>query len=197
MNETDIPLFDDSSAFNTLKIICFTMILGVLGAGTFLAITNGLPQSTILEIFPSGFGIFTTVVSITVAVVLLSSPIQQWKKPASEKPVAESLLEYKASPIPQDQLPKSKEELAYGEWQTTELIRFAMLEGFALVNVILCFFSDNHGNIINLACAGVLFVLMIGVFFPSRNAWEEYRNNRVAQLESEGWQPPQSPDPVA
>ena len=196
MNETDAQQFDDTSAFNILKIICFTMILGVLGAGTFLAITNGLPQSTTLEIFPSGFGIFTTVVSVTVAVVFLSSPIQQWKKPASEKPVAESWLEYKASPTPQDQLPKSKEELAYGEWQTTELIRFAMLEGFALVNLILGVFID-HGNIINLACSGVIFSLMIGVFFPSRNAWEEYRDNRVAELESEGWQPPQSPDPVA
>ena len=196
MNETDCQVFDDSSAFFRLKNICFTMILGVLGAGTFLAITNGLPQSTTLEIFPSGFGIFTTVVSVTVAVVFLSSPIQQWKKPASEKPVAESWLEYKASPTPQDQLPKSKEELAYGEWQTTELIRFAMLEGFALVNLILGVFID-HGNIINLACSGVIFSLMIGVFFPSRNAWEEYRNNRVAELESEGWQPPQSPDPVA
>jgi hypothetical protein len=196
MNETDAQQFDDTSAFNILKIICFAMIFSVLSVGTVSTIIIGVPQSTSLEIFPSGFGIFITVISITVAVVFLSSPIQQWKKPASEKPVAESWLEYKASPTPQDQLPKSKEELAYGEWQTTELIRFAMLEGFALVNLILGVFID-HGNIINLACSGVIFSLMIGVFFPSRNVWEEYRNNRVAELDSEGWQPPQSPDPVA
>lgn len=196
MNETDCQVFDDSSDFNMLKNICFMLIFVIPIVGIFGTIMIGVPRSTSLEIFPSGFGIFTTVVSVTVAVVFLSSPIQQWKKPASEKPVAESWLEYKASPTPQDQLPKSKEELAFGEWQTTELIRFAMLEGFALVNLILGVFID-HGNIINLACSGVIFSLMIGVFFPSRNAWEEYRNNRVAELESEGWQPPQSPDPVA
>lgn len=115
MIETDAQQCDDTSAFNILKIICFTMILGVLGAGTFLAITKGLPQSTSLEIFPSGFGIFTTVVSVTVAVVFLSSPIQQWKKPDLENPGVESLLESKPNPTPQVQLPKSKEELAYRE----------------------------------------------------------------------------------
>ena len=196
MNETDAQQCDDTSAFFILKNICFTMILGVLGAGTFLAITKGLPQSTSLEIFTSGFGIFITVISIIVAMVFLSSPIQQWKKPALENPVVEFLLESKPNPTPQVQLPKSKEVLAYREWQTTQLIRFAMLEGVTIVNLQLGFFVDD-GNIINLACSGVIFSLMIGVFFPSRNAWEEYRNNRVAELESEGWQPPQSPDPVA
>jgi hypothetical protein len=196
MNETDCQVFDESSEFNMLKNICFMLIFVIPNVGIVGTIMIGVPRSTSLEIFPSGFGIFITAISIIVAMVFLSSPIQQWKKPALENPVVESLSESKPKPTPQVQLPKSKEELAYREWQTTELIRFFMLKGFTLVNLILALCVDN-GNIINLACAGVLFVLMIGVFFPSRNAWEEYRNNRVAELESEGWQPPQSPDPVA
>jgi hypothetical protein len=196
MNETDAQQFDDSSVFNILKIICFMMIFSVLSVGTVSTIIIGVPQSTSLEIFPSGFGIFITAISIIVAMVFLSSPIQQWKKSDLEKPVVESLIKNQPNQTPQFQLPQSKEELAYGEWQTTQLIRFAILEGVTLLNLILGLFVD-HGNIINLACSGVIFSLMIGVFFPSRNAWEEYRNNRVAELESEGWQPPQSPDPVA
>jgi len=196
MNETDCQVFDDLSAFNRLKIICFVMIFYVLSVGTVSTIIIGVPQSTSLEIFPSGFGIFITVISIIVAMVFLSSPIQQWKKSDLEKPVVESLIKNQPNQTPQFQLPQSKEVLAHLEWQTTQLIRFAMLDGVTVLNLILGFFVD-HGNIINLACSGVIFSLMIGVFFPSRNAWEEYRNNRVAELESEGWQPPQSPDPVA
>ena len=197
MNETDAQQFDESSDFNMLKNICFMLIFFVIpNVGIVGTIAIGVPRSTSLEIFPSGFGIFITAISIIVAMVFLSSPIQQWKKSDLEKPVVESLIKNQPNQTPQFQLPQSKEELAYGEWQTTQLIRFAMLEGFTLINLVLGFFVDN-GNIINLACSGVIFSLMIGVFFPSRNAWEEYRNNRVAELESEGWQPPQSPDPVA
>ena len=197
MNETDAQQFDESSDFNMLKNICFMLVFFVIpNVGIVGTITIGVPQSTSLEIFPSGFGIFITVISIIVAMVFLSSPIQQWKKPALENPVVESLSESKPKPTLQVQLPKSKEELAYREWGSTVLIRFLMLMGFTMVNLILALCVDN-GNIINLACAGVIYVMMIGVFFPSRNAWEEYRNNRVAELESEGWQPPQSPDPVA
>jgi len=197
MNETDAQQFDESSDFNMLKNICFMLVFFVIpNVGIVGTITIGVPQSTSLEIFPSGFGIFITVISIIVAMVFLSSPIQQWKKSDLEKPVVESLSESKPKPTPQVQLPKSKEELAYREWGTTVLIRFFILMGFTMVNLILALCVDN-GNIINLACAGVIYVMMIGVFFPSRNAWEEYRNNRVAELESEGWQPPQSPDPVA
>jgi hypothetical protein len=196
MNETDCQVFDESSDFNMLKNICFMLIFVIPNVGIVGTIMIGVPRSTSLEIFPSGFGIFITVISIIVAMVFLSSPIQQWKKSDLEKPVVESLIKNQPNQTPQFQLPQSKEVLAYREWQTTQLIRFAMLEGVTVLNLVLGFVVDN-GNIINLACSGVIFSLMIGVFFPSRNAWEEYRNNRVAELESEGWQPPQSPDPVA
>ena len=143
MNETDCQVFDESSEFNMLKNICFMLIFVIPNVGIVGTIMIGVPRSTSLEIFPSGFGIFITAISIIVAMVFLSSPIQQWKKPALENPVVESLSESKPKPTPQVQLPKSKEELAYREWQTTELIRFFMLKGFTLVNLILALCVDN------------------------------------------------------
>lgn len=195
MVESHTKPFDAKASFNILKIICLAMIFGVLLLGLVLTVVQGPPQSTTFDIMTSGIGVFVTFVNISVALLVFRRPIQTWKKPVeTEKQAEGSRFQYKPTPPDPRFIPRSEEELAFGEWQTTALIRFALLEGSALVNIIFAFFMDQHGNVIHLACAGFSIALMTGVFFPTWIAWEEYRTDRVAQLVSEGWQPP---EPIA
>lgn len=106
-------------------------------------------------------GVGIAVVAIGLAATILGKPIRTGPSPTT----------------PGDPL-----ERAFAEWQVGGLVRAAVLEGSALVNIIFAFFMG--GGLANLVPA-VLCLGALVVYFPKRESWELYREMRVQELENE------------
>jgi len=200
MNEIETLEPDDSRALLRVRVIWFSLVYGPTSFAFIVIFLNGLPQLTELNIFPAGFGVILTFIGVVLVCIFLRNPIKQLAKPPQTNTIAnpensseESLLKYKKTPKELEDASKMTESYAYDfafqEWCNNCIIRLAILEGCALFNMVGVFVS---GNVINFACAGVL-VAFIVLLFPSQYLWESYRNKRVPQLLSDGWQSSQSP----
>jgi hypothetical protein len=192
MNEIETLEFDES---RQLKFLWFFLVFGPFNFAFIVIFLNGLPQLTVLNIFPAGFGVILTFIGVVSVCIFLRNPIKQLAKPPQTNTIAnpensseESLLKYKKTPKKLEDASKMTESFAYdfalNEWRNNCIVRLAILEGCALFNMVGVFVS---GNVINFACAGVLVAFMISLF-PSQYLWESYRNKRVPQLLSDGWQ---------
>jgi len=200
MNEIETMESEEARVLLTYKYIWFFLLVYPIGFAFYVIFSKGLPQSTDLNIFPEGFGVTLTFIGVVLVCIFLWNPIKQLAKPPQTNTIAnpensseESLLKYKKTPKELEDASKMTESFAYdfalNEWRNNCIIRLAILEGCALFNMLGVFES---GNVINFACAGVLVAFMISLF-PSKYLWESYRNERVPQLLSDGWQSSQSP----
>ena len=200
MNEIETMESEEARVLLTYKYIWFFLLVYPIGFAFYVIFSKGLPQSTDLNIFPEGFGVTLTFIGVVLVCIFLRNPIKQLAKPPQTNTIAnpensseESLLKYKKTPKELEDASKMTESFAYdfalNEWRNNCIIRLAILEGCALFNMLGVFES---GNVINFACAGVLVAFMISLF-PSKYLWESYRNKRVPQLLSDGWQSSQSP----
>ncbi len=200
MNEIETMESDESKALKITKSIWFHVLSVPIIFAFYDIFEHGLPQLTDLNIFPEGFGIILTFIGVVLVCIFLRNPIKQLAKPPQTNTIAnpensseESLLKYKKTPKELEDASKMTESFAYdfalNEWRNNCIIRLAILEGCALFNMLGVFES---GNVINFACAGVLVAFIISLF-PSKYLWESYRNERVPQLLSDGWQSSQSP----
>ena len=204
MNEIETMESDESKALKITKSIWFHVLSVPIIFAFYDIFEHGLPQLTDLNIFPEGFGIILTFIGVVLVCIFLRNPIKQLAKPPQTNTIAnpensseESLLKYKKTPKELEDASKMTESYAYDfafqEWCNNCIIRLAILEGCALFNMVGVFVS---GNVVNFACAGVLVAFIISLF-PSKYLWESYRNERVPQLLSDGWQSSQSPGPAA
>lgn len=195
MNEIETMESDESKALKITKSIWFHVLSVPIIFAFYDIFEHGLPQSTDLNIFPEGFRIILTFIGVVLVCIFLSNPIKQLAKPPQTNTITnpentseESLLKYKKTPKELEDASKMTESDAFyfalGEWRNNCIVRLAILEGCALFNMVGVFES---GNVINFACAGVL-VAFIVLLFPSKYLWESYRNKRVPQLLSDGWQ---------
>jgi len=200
MNEIETMESDESKALKITKSIWFHVLSVPFIFAFFDIFEHGLPQLTDLNIFPEGFGIILTFIGVVSVCIFLRNPIKQLAKPPQTNTIAnpensseESLLKYKKTPKELEDASKMTESDAFyfalGEWRNNCIVRLAILEGCALFNMVGVFVS---GNVVNFACAGVLVAFIISLF-PSKYLWESYRNERVPQLLSDGWQSSQSP----
>lgn len=189
MDEFETLEFDESKALKITKIIWFYMLFGLISFTFICIFLHGAPQLTNLNLFPVGFGIIMMFTSVVSVLTVFRNPTKQLAKFSSE----ESLLKYYKNPKELKDAPKTPESFAFREWQSNCIIRLTILEGGALFNILGVFLESN---VHNFACAGVLVAFMI-LLFPSKYLWESYRNERVHQLLSDGWQSPQSSSPVA
>ena len=201
MNEIETMESDESKALKITKSIWFHVLSVPFIFAFFDIFEHGLPQLTDLNIFPEGFGIILTFIGVVSVCIFLRNPIKQLAKPPQTNTIAnpensseESLLKYKKTPKELEDASKMTESDAFyfalGEWRNNCIICLAILQGCALFNILFVF--TLGGNVINFACAGVL-VAFIVLLFPSKYLWESYRNERVPQLLSDGWQSSQSP----
>jgi hypothetical protein len=205
MNEIETMESDDSRALQRMKVNWFFLLVHPIGFAFYVIFSKGLPQSTDLNIFPAGFGVILTFIGVVLVCIFLRNPIKQLPKPPQTNTIAnlensseESLLKYKKTPKELEDASKMTESDAFyfalGEWRNNCIICLAILQGCALFNILFVF--TLGGNVINFACAGVLVAFMI-LLFPSKYLWESYRNERVPQLLSDGWQSSQSPGRAA
>lgn len=151
MNPQSEP-FDAEKQLGVALAIHGAMIGGVVLVAVLLLLFIGLPPTPELSrLQVEWVGIALAAVCAGLALTVLSNPGGLTGRPQ----------------------PGGSAEAAFQDWQTTSLIRFAVLEGAALVNVIFAFFIG--GGWFNLAPAMACVALMI-FLFPTRYGWECHRN---------------------
>lgn len=145
----------------TTMLIHGAMIAGATMVAVIMIFTIGLPPMPELSKMDIGFfGIIAAVVAIGLSATALSRPFKFGPSPGSAtKP----------------------EERAFGEWQSSGLVRAAVLEGTALMNIVFAVFAA--GGLANLVPA-LLCMGAMAMFFPTKDDWERYRESRVPELEA-------------
>ncbi|MBM4097495.1 MAG: hypothetical protein FJ261_12040 [Planctomycetes bacterium] len=145
-------------AFQTTVMIHGAMMIGVVSVAVVLIAVLGLPVTPdVSKLTVEWVGIAVAAINTIVCLTVFQKPMKSVVGQGMDGP---------------------PEARYFAEWQITSLIRFALLEGAALVNVI---FSVFHGGgWLNLApalaCLGVMMVL-----FPTRYGWESYLNERLGE----------------
>lgn len=159
-NQVD-PSFNQKGVILQTQIIHGAMINGATMIGVVLVFTIGLPPMPELSKIDIGYvGIVAAVVAIVLSATALAQPFKLGLGPTTPRePVAR----------------------AFSEWQVTGLVRAAVLEGSALINIIFSVFLG--GGMANLLPA-ILCLFTIGLFFPTWDGWQRYRDSRVPELES-------------
>lgn len=161
VNQIDPRPFDPRDALRVTKLLHGTMIAGATMLGLILVFTVGLPPMPELSKIEIGFvGIVAAVVAIALSATALAQP-------------------FKLSPGPAT--PREPVARAFFEWQAGGLVRSAVLEGSAFINIVFSIFLG--GGLANLLPA-ILCLFTMGLFFPTRDGWERYRDSRVPELES-------------
>ena len=160
-NQPDPRPFDQRDALRVTKIIHGTLIAGATMVGVILVFTMGLPPMPELSKIEIGYvGIVAAVVAISLSATALAQPFKLGLGPTTPRePVAR----------------------AFAEWQAGGLVRSAVLEGSAFMNIVFSIFLG--GGLANLLPA-ILCLFTMGLFFPTRDGWERYRDSRVPELES-------------
>lgn len=152
MNPQSEP-FDAEKQLGVALAIHGAMIGGVVLVAVLLLLFIGLPPTPELSrLQVEWVGIALAAVNIGLALTVFTNSGRSMSQP---------------------QPGKSAEAAAFQDWQTTSLIRFAVLEGAALVNVIFAFFIG--GGWFNLAPAMACLAVMM-FLFPTRYGWECHRN---------------------
>lgn len=147
----------------TTMLLHGSMIAGATMVAVILMFTNGLPPMPELSKMDIGWvGIIAAVVAIALSATALARPFKFGPPPGT-------------APAP--------EQRAFGEWQASGLVRAAVLEGPALINIIFAVFVG--GGLANLVPA-LLCMGAMAVFFPTKDGWESYRESRVPELEARG-----------
>jgi len=151
MNPQSEP-FDAEKRLGVALAIHGAMIGGVVSVAVGLVLFNGLPPTPDVAMLRLEWaGIALAAVCAGLALTVLSNPGGLTGRPQ----------------------PGGSAEAAFQDWQTTSLIRFAVLEGGAVVNVLLAVLEG--GGWFNLAPAMACVALMI-FLFPTRYGWECHRN---------------------
>jgi hypothetical protein len=155
MNHQSEP-FDANKQLGVALAIHGVMIGGVVLMAVLLLLFTGLPPTPELSrLRVEWFGIALAAVNIGLALTVFSNSGRSTGQP---------------------QPGESAEAAAFRDWQTASLIRFALLEGAALVNVIFATFLG--GGWFNLAPAMACLAVMM-FLFPSRYGWECHRNRSL------------------
>lgn len=153
--------FKPDNQLKVTMLIHGSMIAGATMMGMVLVFTNGLPPTPPLEKLGIEYvGMLVAVVAIALSVTALARPFKSGLGPTT---------------------PREPVERAFSEWQVTGLVRAAVLEGSALINIVFSVFLG--GGLANLVPA-LMSLGTLALFFPSKDGWVQYRDSRVPELEA-------------